>query len=44
MELIDPIVRWGLPLIITFAVFGGIIWTVQHTVPKGPNTRIVRQR
>ncbi len=43
MELIDPIVRWGLPLIITFAVFGGIIWTVQRTVPKGPNTRIVKQ-
>ncbi len=43
MQLIESILQWGIPLIITLAVFGGIIWTVQRTVPKGPNARIVKQ-
>ena len=43
MELLEPILKWGAPALITLLAFSAVIWAVQRLIPSDPSTRIIKQ-
>lgn len=43
MELLESILNWGAPVLITIIVFGVVIWGVQRLIPGDSSTRMIKQ-